>query len=158
MQNILTHQKTDWLILHIAMLNLLMSFQIDWFIIPKGPIWQIILILPDNMLNLYFSWCSPNDHEKVIKVKTAVLYCCDHVRNLLHAPVGGYYPHIIIILDERKNNIVQTVVSSVLILCGEAFNLHVDVIVDRLLGWTSALPGLLIELHDWSLMRSIQST
>ena len=59
-----------------------------------------------------------------------------------------YVDIIIIILDERKNNIVQTVVSSVLILCGEAFNLHVDVIVDRLLGWTSALPGLLMELHD----------
>ena len=68
----LTHQKTDWLILHIAMLNLLMSFQIDWFIIPKGPIWPIILILPDNMLNLYFSWCSLNDHEKVIKVKLLI--------------------------------------------------------------------------------------
>ena len=56
---------------------------------------------------------------------------------------------ILIIQDERKNDIVQTVVSSVLILCGEAFNLQVDVIVDRLLlGCTSALPGLLMELHD----------
>ena len=40
------------------------------------------------------------------------------------------------------------VVSSVLVLCGEVFSLEVDVNVDRLLGWTSALPGLLMELHD----------
>ena len=55
---------------------------------------------------------------------------------------------IFIILDERKMNVFQTVVSSVLVLCGEVFSLEVDVIVDRLLGWTSALPGLLMELHD----------
>ena len=55
---------------------------------------------------------------------------------------------IFIILDERKINVFQTVVSSVLVLCGEVFSLEVDVNVDRLLGWTSALPGLLMELHD----------